>query len=99
MPDLYVFSGGRRDRNDARVPVADHLHPSVEEKLLRKMSGPAHARRAKALAIAAVRETFEEVGIFIAAPGETSRQGKLESLCRTKHRPEAFNALATLPGP
>lgn len=74
MPDLYVFPGGRRDRHDGRVPVSDHLHPTVEEKLLRRMPRPAHAGRAKALAIAAVRETFEEVGIFIAGPGQTSRQ-------------------------
>ncbi|MCP4318858.1 MAG: NUDIX domain-containing protein [Hyphomicrobiales bacterium] len=73
MPDTYVFPGGRRDPDDGRVPVADRLHPWVEEKLLRKMASPASAHRAQALAIAAVRETQEEVGIFIAAPGETSR--------------------------
>lgn len=73
MPDTYVFPGGRRDRDDGRIPVADRLHPSVEAKLMRKMASPASAHRAQALAIAAVRETHEEVGIFIAAPGEPSR--------------------------
>lgn len=74
MPDTYVFPGGRRDRHDGRVPVADRLHPAVEDKLLQKMASPAHSARAQALAIAAVRETYEEVGVFIAGPGQPSGQ-------------------------
>ncbi len=72
MPDTYVFPGGRRDRGDGRVPVADELHPAVVDRLLRKMANPATEFRARALAIAAVRETHEEVGIFIASNGPTS---------------------------
>jgi len=72
MPDTYVFPGGRRDRGDGRIPVADELHPAVVEKLLRKMANPMSAFRARALAIAAVRETQEEVGIVIGGNGRTS---------------------------
>lgn len=74
MPDTYVFPGGRRDRGDGRVPVSDELQGEVTRKLLRKMPSPATAFRARALAIAAIRETHEEVGIFIAGKGKPSRQ-------------------------
>jgi 8-oxo-dGTP pyrophosphatase MutT (NUDIX family) len=74
MPDTYVFPGGRRDRHDGHVPVADGLHPAVEDKLLVRMTSPVHLRRARALAVAAVRETHEEVGVFVAGPGQTSGQ-------------------------
>ena len=87
MPDVYVFPGGRRDRHDGRVPVADHLHPSVEEKLLRKMASPARSVRARALAIAAIRETFEEVGVFIAGPGQPSRQEGWKAFAERKVAP------------
>ncbi|WP_419912539.1 NUDIX hydrolase [Hoeflea sp.] len=73
MPDTYVFPGGRRDRGDGYVPAADKLHPAVEEKLMNRMPKPASAFRARALAIAAVRETFEEVGILIGGPGPAIR--------------------------
>lgn len=74
MPDTYVFPGGRRDRGDGRVPVSDELNAEVTRKLLLKMPSPATEIRARALAIAAVRETHEEVGIFIAGDGKPSRQ-------------------------
>ncbi|MEM6461039.1 MAG: NUDIX domain-containing protein [Pseudomonadota bacterium] len=74
MPDTYVFPGGRRDPHDGRVPVSDRLHPEVERRLLNKMASPAHSRRARALAVAAIRETYEEVGVFIGGPGKASRQ-------------------------
>ena len=73
MPDTYVFPGGRRDRGDGRVPVADELHASVVERLVIKMASPASALRARALAVAAIRETHEEAGIVIGdrGPGST----------------------------
>ena len=64
MPEVYVFPGGRVDRGDARVPVASHLRADVEERLTRACS-PA---RARALAVAAIRETFEETGFILAQP-------------------------------
>jgi 8-oxo-dGTP pyrophosphatase MutT (NUDIX family) len=61
MPDRYVFPGGRIDRADYQVAPATPLHPRVEANLARS-AGPAKAR---ALALAAVRETFEETGLII----------------------------------
>jgi 8-oxo-dGTP pyrophosphatase MutT (NUDIX family) len=64
MPERYVFPGGRIDRGDSRVRVAADLAPHVAGQLGRKLS-PA---RAKAMAVAAVRETFEETGLVIGGP-------------------------------
>ena len=64
MPEVYVFPGGRVDRGDARVPTASPLRADVEERLTRACS-PA---RARALAVAAIRETFEETGFILAQP-------------------------------
>ncbi|MCW5747247.1 MAG: NUDIX domain-containing protein [Alphaproteobacteria bacterium] len=61
MPNRYVFPGGRVDPADARVPVATPLRPEVDERLRRAAS----AQKARALAVAAVRETFEETGLII----------------------------------
>lgn len=62
MPGKFVFPGGRTDPHDGRVPTASPLHPSEEAKL---MSGRTSATRARAIAMSAVRETYEEVGILI----------------------------------
>jgi len=64
MPNRYVFPGGRVDREDAVVPVAAPLDRFVAERLQRA----ATARRAQALAVAAVRETYEETGLMLAKP-------------------------------
>lgn len=70
MPSKWVFPGGRVDRGDFTAPSASELDPEVEAKLaltLRHKS-PALPR---ALAMAAVRETFEEVGLLLAKPAPT----------------------------
>lgn len=61
MPHMYVFPGGRVDAGDARVQCPVALRTEVEAKLTRSVS-PA---RARALAMTAVRETFEETGLVI----------------------------------
>ena len=66
MPDKWVFPGGRIDPSDFRAPVAAELRPEVAEKLYR--TGPPH--RARALALSAIRETFEETGLLLAQPGQ-----------------------------
>lgn len=63
MPGKYVFPGGRVDFADSRVrPIAD-LKPRDASKLMKRMTGGPTAGRARAMAMAAVRETFEETGI------------------------------------
>ncbi|MDZ5696368.1 NUDIX hydrolase [Chelativorans sp. M5D2P16] len=64
MPGRFVFPGGRTDPADSRIRVAHPLHPAEEAKLI----GPGNrvtAARARALALSAVRETYEETGILI----------------------------------
>jgi 8-oxo-dGTP pyrophosphatase MutT (NUDIX family) len=33
MPNLHVFPGGRRDRDDHRLPFCGDIHPAVLERL------------------------------------------------------------------
>jgi 8-oxo-dGTP pyrophosphatase MutT (NUDIX family) len=72
-PDKVVFPGGRVDAADHRGPAVDELHPAVHAKL--QVGGFGHSR-ARAYALAAIRETLEEVGVLIGAAGtpEPSRR-------------------------
>lgn len=64
MPDKWVFPGGRIDRCDFGVPAASELRAPVAAALERTTA----PRRARALAMAAIRETFEETGLMLARP-------------------------------
>lgn len=79
MPGKYVFPGGRVDKADRSAETSDELAPGETEKLLVDMKGGSNPQRARALALAAIRETYEEAGIIIgtsrlanAAPAETA---------------------------
>ena len=66
LPGKFVFPGGRVDATDRAMQTAIPLHPDTERKLLadtRFQSG----KDAQALALAAIRETFEETGLVIGA--------------------------------
>jgi len=65
MPDAFVFPGGRVDAADARARAATPLASEVEVHL-RRGATPA---RARALAMTAVRETFEETGLMLGVAG------------------------------
>ena len=81
MPDVWVFPGGRVDRQDAGSPVSSELSPAVAAKLEARWS-PAKAR---ALAIAAIRETFEETGLAFGELGDGQLRpslGRLDYLAR-----------------
>lgn len=65
MPGKFVFPGGRVERCDHTVTPARPLSAAVEDKLLVDMKGGPNRRRAQALALAALRETFEETGLLI----------------------------------
>ena len=64
MAAKWVFPGGRIDRSDFRAAAATELH--ARSAALLEGSLPPH--RARALALAAVRETFEETGLLLAEP-------------------------------
>ena len=69
MPNVFVFPGGRVDRDDARLAVQRGLGSEV----VRRMRPHASPPRARALAVAAVREAWEETGLVF---GER-REGEL----------------------
>lgn len=66
MPGKFVFPGGRTDPADSRIPVATGLHPQIELKIA---SGRVSTARARAIAMSALRETYEEAGLLIGQPG------------------------------
>ena len=71
MASKWVFPGGRLDRSDHTAPAARELQPATAA-LLERTAPP---RRARALALAAVRETFEETGLILGRPGEGRGSG------------------------
>lgn len=75
MPDVFVFPGGRSEAGDSRVPQAGPLARETLDALMLACprGNPTRMRR---LALAAIRETFEETGLVIgqkAPPPQTSR--------------------------
>jgi 8-oxo-dGTP pyrophosphatase MutT (NUDIX family) len=64
MPGKFVFPGGRVDPADRRMPVARPLDPATEAHLMKRLQRPS-AAKARAFALAAIRETFEETGLLL----------------------------------
>lgn len=59
IPDAFVFPGGKLDPDDLRARPATPLSPAAS-----------FGAKSQALAMAAIRETFEETGLILAAPGD-----------------------------
>jgi 8-oxo-dGTP pyrophosphatase MutT (NUDIX family) len=64
MAGKYVFPGGRMEPGDRSMPVAADLDPGAGARLMRNVRRPSLAK-ARALALAAIRETFEETGLLL----------------------------------
>ena len=64
MPGKFVFPGGRIEACDRQMSIAGPLDAIVEEKLNARTKRPSPAF-ARALALAAIRETFEETGLAL----------------------------------
>ncbi len=79
LPGKFVFPGGRVDPHDWRTPIASDLDPAVGEKLMADMKTRPSAARARAIALAAIRETYEEAGILI---------GEKSAAACTPHHPD-----------
>ena len=80
MPGKFVFPGGRIEAGDRSMPVTGALHPRAEQALMARVTRPS-AQRGRALALAAIRETFEETGLLLGtkdygAPGHASRPAR-----------------------
>ena len=65
LPNKFVFPGGRSEPFDRAIPSVSELTAQDLTKLLYDMEGIPSRRRARALALAALRETIEETGILI----------------------------------
>ena len=72
---FWVFPGGKVDRSD-RYPRPAH---DLTAQILGKLSQD--SIRARAFAMAAVRETFEETGLMIAAPDVVALEHELMFEC------------------
>jgi len=76
VPGQFVFPGGRVEPHDRMMPAAAPLDPQVETRLMQRVVRPSKTK-ARALAMAAIRETFEETGLLLgtkrmhAAPAPT----------------------------
>lgn len=64
MAAKWVFPGGRIERADFSAKALGDLSSDVARRLEAEMP----ARRARALALTAVRETFEETGLILGRP-------------------------------
>ena len=71
MPGKFVFPGGGVDPADKRMPVARPLDPHAEVRLMAHFH-KASPLRARALALAAIRETCEETGLLLGTRAEAT---------------------------
>jgi 8-oxo-dGTP pyrophosphatase MutT (NUDIX family) len=69
MPNKYVFPGGAVDKQDYDIVPATPLSPPDEQRL----NHLAPDGIASALAMAAIRELWEETGLMLAEAGNTDR--------------------------
>jgi 8-oxo-dGTP pyrophosphatase MutT (NUDIX family) len=92
MPGKFVFPGGGVDPADKTMPVATALDPQAERRLMQRFHKASPAR-ARALALAAVRETFEETGLLLGKSVETVKApaGAWSEFARHKVLPDLGN--------
>ncbi|MBM1311620.1 NUDIX hydrolase [Sulfitobacter mediterraneus] len=87
MPNKFVFPGGAVDAEDAQIPLAAPL-PDTCAARLREDADPALAH---AVAVAAVRELWEETGLILGRPGTWDIEPPADwaSFAATGHLPHA----------
>lgn len=93
MPGKFVFPGGGVDPTDKAMPVATPLDPQSEMRLMQRFH-KASPLRARALALAAVRETFEETGLLLGQRIEAAKPppaGAWSEFARHKVLPDLRN--------
>jgi 8-oxo-dGTP pyrophosphatase MutT (NUDIX family) len=87
LPGKYVFPGGRLDAGDARMATATELPPETLARLCIRTASPT---RARALALAAIRETFEETGFILGQAATPARPvpPNWQDFAQTGHLPD-----------
>jgi 8-oxo-dGTP pyrophosphatase MutT (NUDIX family) len=92
MPGKWVFPGGRIERGDYRATAAAELPDAVARDVAAtaRHNRQDGARLARALALAAVRETFEETGLILGRPSPASTRpaGSWGAFGATGHLPD-----------
>ena len=75
MPGKFVFPGGRIEPGDRRMRGDRRLDADLRgPALMRAQRPPEPSCAARALALAAIRETFEETGLLFGTAGITARR-------------------------
>lgn len=74
MPGKLVFPGGRTDNSDGFVAPAEGLHAFELAKLCAACR--ISERRARSIALSALRETYEEAGLLIGRSGAFSTKSE-----------------------
>jgi 8-oxo-dGTP pyrophosphatase MutT (NUDIX family) len=72
MAGKFVFPGGRIEAADRKIQALEPLPALVDEKLAKRRGKPSKSR-GRALALAAIRETFEETGLVLGRPGKLDK--------------------------
>src|SRR4029077_3377318 len=75
LPGRVVFPGGGVEPADQRLAVPTDLRPEV----LAKVAAGTTPLRARGLALAAIRETFEETGILVGRAATASPKTRSEA--------------------
>lgn len=65
LPNKYVFPGGRFEHSDTKLPVAGPLPTHSQNHLMLSVPEDTRPANMHALALTAIRETFEETGVVI----------------------------------
>jgi 8-oxo-dGTP pyrophosphatase MutT (NUDIX family) len=83
MASKWVFPGGRVERGDYTAPFISDLPPAEMARLSQEVP----ERQARALALAAVRETHEETGVILGRPApKRSLAGAWRAFAATGHQ-------------
>ncbi len=77
MPGKYVFPGGSVEADDRRMPATGTIPARMGEALSARIARPA-ASRGRALAMAAIRETYEETGLMLGRVSASMPSGPAE---------------------
>lgn len=71
MPNKFVFPGGRLDVVDQRLNMPFELADPVMTRLRKATQARVSDNKLRGLALAAIRETFEETGLIIGRQAQT----------------------------